>query len=107
GVEVVVDAFLNTNEPFCFAAVGVQGAGKSHTLACVLEGAALVLHYDQSPVAVCEAMGLLHPAPMIARILGTPVSHLSVLTVIKGLLHPAPMIERILGATSAQCTYLR
>ena len=30
--------FLNTHEPFCMVAVGVQGGGKSHTLASVLEG---------------------------------------------------------------------
>jgi hypothetical protein len=67
--------FLNTHEPFCLVAVGVQGGGKSHTLACALEAclvpaapvvrlrgpmSALVLHYDQSPASVCEATGLIH-----------------------------------------------
>jgi hypothetical protein len=33
--------YLNTHEPFCLAAVGVQGAGKSHTLACILESCLL------------------------------------------------------------------
>jgi hypothetical protein len=72
--------FLNTHEPFCLTAIGVQGAGKSHTLACVLESClvpsetgeairlkkamtALVLHYDQSTTSVCEAAGLLSPSP--------------------------------------------
>ena len=56
--------FLNVHEPFCLTAVGIQGGGKSHSLACVLESCllpfpegdivrlcnpmtALVLHYDQ------------------------------------------------------------
>eukprot|EP00979_Chaetoceros_neogracilis_P009112 scaffold2062_cov273-Chaetoceros_neogracile.AAC.27 len=68
--------FLNTHEPFCLATIGVQGAGKSHTLACVLENCllacksdhiirlkrpmtTLVLHYDQNSASVCEAAGLL------------------------------------------------
>ena len=76
--------YLNTHEPFCLAAVGVQGGGKSHTLACVLEGclvpvpragvvrlrapmAALVLHYDFNPASVCEATGLAAPNPALLR----------------------------------------
>jgi hypothetical protein len=79
--------YLNTHEPFCFVTVGVQGAGKSHTLACVLESCllpfpeasvirldvpmtALVLHYDQSINSVCEATGLLSPTRMLQKILG-------------------------------------
>eukprot|EP00978_Attheya_sp_CCMP212_P001742 scaffold3574_cov49-Attheya_sp.AAC.6 len=71
--------FLNTHEPFCLSAIGVQGSGKSHTLACVLESClvssgtegticlqkpmtALVLHYDQNTTSVCEAAGLLSPS---------------------------------------------
>lgn len=63
--------FLNTNEPFCLVTVGIQGGGKSHTLASVLEGCliphpeleivrlnkpmtCLVLHYDQSATSRCE-----------------------------------------------------
>jgi hypothetical protein len=63
--------FLNTHEPFCMVTVGVQGGGKSHTLATVLEGClipfpehnlsrleepmtALVLHYDNCPSTRCE-----------------------------------------------------
>lgn len=55
--------------------LGVQGAGKSHSLACVLEACllplrgdglnhlrkpmmSLVLHYDQSSSSMCEATGL-------------------------------------------------
>jgi len=80
-------AYLNTHEPFCLVAVGVQGAGKSHTLACALEAClvpfpsenvvrleapmtALVLHYDTAVTSVCEATGLLSPAPALARLLG-------------------------------------
>ena len=78
--------FLNTRGPFCLAAVGVQGGGKSHTMACVLEArlvpfpehgvvrlrqpmAALVLHYDQNVTSVCEATGLISPLPGLARLL--------------------------------------
>ena len=64
--------YLNTHEPFCMVTVGVQGAGKSHTTAAVLEGcliqhdllsdviklrkpmAALVLHYDTNPTTNCQ-----------------------------------------------------
>jgi hypothetical protein len=75
--------YLNLHEPFCFAAVGVQGGGKSHTLGALLEAclvpfeeegvsriaqpmAALVLHYDQSPTSICEATGLVAPAQRLA-----------------------------------------
>lgn len=80
--------FLNTHQPFCVVAVGVQGSGKSHTLACVLESVllpgsaadegvvklaapqnAVVLHYDQNVSSVCEATGLVHPHPALARAL--------------------------------------
>ena len=70
--------YLNTHEPFCFATVGVQGAGKSHTLSCVLESClvpfesgnivnlkkpmtSLVLHYDDNLSSICESAGLLNP----------------------------------------------
>ena len=86
---IVGDArvFLNTHQPFCLVTVGVQGGGKSHTMACVLEAcllpcphadvvhlaapmAALVLHYDTSPAAIIESTGLLWPAPALRRLLG-------------------------------------
>mmetsp|Transcript_19551 Transcript_19551/g.53828 ORF Transcript_19551/g.53828 Transcript_19551/m.53828 type:complete len:673 (-) Transcript_19551:32-2050(-) len=80
------NVYLNTHAPFCSVAVGVQGAGKSHTLNCLLESCLLqseeldqqdkirlkrpmttmVLHYDQNPTAVCEAAGLLASATTIA-----------------------------------------
>ena len=84
------ELYLNTHEPFCLAAVGVQGGGKSHTMACVLESclvpfpeqgvvrlrqpmATLVLHYDQNVTSVCEATGLISPLPGLARLLaGAP-----------------------------------
>jgi hypothetical protein len=79
--------YLNTHEPFCLATVGVQGAGKSHTLACTLESClipfpeedvvrlgvpmtALVLHYDQSVTSVCEATGLMSPTKLLRNMLG-------------------------------------
>eukprot|EP00617_Octactis_speculum_P009289 CAMPEP_0185790748 /NCGR_PEP_ID=MMETSP1174-20130828/157960_1 /TAXON_ID=35687 /ORGANISM="Dictyocha speculum, Strain CCMP1381" /LENGTH=456 /DNA_ID=CAMNT_0028485579 /DNA_START=1 /DNA_END=1371 /DNA_ORIENTATION=+ len=77
--------FLNTHEPFCLVTVGVQGGGKSHTLATVLEGClipcspvvklrsamtAMVLHYDQNPNSVCEATGIISPAASVAKLFG-------------------------------------
>ncbi|KJE88422.1 hypothetical protein CAOG_00080 [Capsaspora owczarzaki ATCC 30864] len=79
------EIFLNTHEPFCLVAVGVQGAGKSHTMSVVLENclvpnphpagreivrlnrpmAGLVLHYDQNTASVCEATGLISPDPSL------------------------------------------
>ena len=70
--------YLNVSQPFCLVCVGVQGAGKSHTMNVALENCllnfplpqdrnliqlsvpmcALVLHYDQSPTNICEAIGL-------------------------------------------------
>jgi hypothetical protein len=63
--------------------LGVQGAGKSHTLACLVEACllplrsaglaplrapmmALVLHFDQSAGSVCEATGLIERNPALA-----------------------------------------
>lgn len=79
--------YLNTHEPFCLATIGVQGAGKSHTLACILESCllsfapehisklkkpmtALVLHYDQNTTSMCEAAGLMSPASGLKPYLG-------------------------------------
>ena len=81
------EVYLNTHEPFCLAAVGVQGGGKSHTMACVLESclvpfpeegvvrlrapmSTLVLHYDQNVASVCEATGLISPLQSLSRLLG-------------------------------------
>jgi hypothetical protein len=69
--ETQQQVYLNTHEPFCLVTVGVQGGGKSHTLATVLEGClipfpehnlsrlqepmtTLVLHYDESASTRCE-----------------------------------------------------
>ena len=72
------NVFLNVSNPFCLVCVGVQGAGKSHSMNVVLENCltqvplpsqqpitcvrrpmcGLVLHYDQSVNNVCEATGL-------------------------------------------------
>lgn len=68
--------YLNTHEPFSMITVGVQGSGKSHTLACVLESCILVpdepnqiqlrqplstvvFHYDTNVASICEATGLI------------------------------------------------
>ncbi|KAI8609740.1 hypothetical protein BC830DRAFT_809148 [Chytriomyces sp. MP71] len=79
---------LNVHEPFCLVALGVQGAGKSHTMSVVLESCllstqgmddpgdgtlinikepmcALVLHYDQNPTSLCESTGLINPAQIL------------------------------------------
>mmetsp|Transcript_27412 Transcript_27412/g.41498 ORF Transcript_27412/g.41498 Transcript_27412/m.41498 type:complete len:695 (-) Transcript_27412:43-2127(-) len=79
GTMPTEEVYINTHVPFCLAAIGVQGAGKSHTLGCILESCllsepvlhdairlhkpmtAMVLHYDQSTTSVCEAAGLLSP----------------------------------------------
>lgn len=71
--------YINTSEPFCTVCIGVQGAGKSHTMNVLLENcmlqsvqgdderaiistrqpmSGLVLHFDQSQSNVCEAVGL-------------------------------------------------
>jgi len=39
--EIEQDVDLHTHIPFCMAAIGVQGAGKSHTLGCFLESCLL------------------------------------------------------------------
>ena len=71
GAKTQQRVYLNTHEPFCLVTVGVQGGGKSHTLATVLEGClipfpehnlsrlqepmtTLVLHYDESASTRCE-----------------------------------------------------
>jgi hypothetical protein len=74
--------FLNTQDPFCAVACGVQGSGKSHSLGvllenCLLGGAraatedavrlekpmsVLALHFDRSPHNNCEIVGVLRAA---------------------------------------------
>ncbi|KAJ3250040.1 hypothetical protein HDU77_007151 [Chytriomyces hyalinus] len=93
---------LNVHEPFCLVALGVQGAGKSHTMSVVLESCltptkhipgpdsslvningpmcALVLHFDQNPHSLCESTGLISPA-------GYYVDHL-------GMKSPLPSLKR-------------
>lgn len=68
------EVHINTHEPFCLVAVGVQGSGKSHTLGSILESCmvpfssivrlkepmtTLVLHYDNNAESSCEATGLI------------------------------------------------
>jgi hypothetical protein len=65
--------YMNTDDPFCMVAVGVQGSGKSHTLGTIIESccmscppvtskspamSALVMHYDQSEGNLCEAVAV-------------------------------------------------
>eukprot|EP01035_Chromulina_nebulosa_P029882 gene29882-39661_t len=76
--------YLNTDVPFAAVAVGVQGAGKSHTLSSIIECCmlpnvywprdiiqlespmtTLMFHYDQNPTNVCEATGLIEPSDLV------------------------------------------
>ncbi|RKO84697.1 hypothetical protein BDK51DRAFT_27911, partial [Blyttiomyces helicus] len=65
--------YLNTNAPFCLVAVGVQGAGKSHSISTVMENcllhhppvsradtpcATIVFHYDTDQGNYCQAATL-------------------------------------------------
>ena len=73
--------FLNTHDPFCFVALGVQGSGKSHSLGVVLESCLLrvpaeaqdalrlrrpmstvVFHFDPMGRSGCEALGIVNAA---------------------------------------------
>lgn len=78
--------YLSVGDPFCLVAIGVQGAGKSHSLNVIMENCLIhcppylhavaplttvVFHYDQDPLNFCEAVGLSHynpriPAPVTA-----------------------------------------
>jgi hypothetical protein len=84
GQESASEIYINVTDPFCLIAVGVQGSGKSHTTACILEScllpfspvtgvrqpmACMVCHYDQSDANCCEATGLGQPSSKITRIL--------------------------------------
>ena len=91
--------FINTTEPFCAVCIGVQGAGKSHTMNVILENCmlnkvstvkcsivsspqsmcGLVLHYDQSESNCCEAVGLNSPAAQLCLFPGLKVQRLVVL----------------------------
>jgi len=73
--------YVDVHAPFCAVAVGLQGAGKSHTINVLLENcmmpttipgewpvvkletpmSALVFHYGTNPMDVCEAVGLATP----------------------------------------------
>lgn len=89
-----VGVYLNTHEPFCIAAVGVQGSGKSHSLGVILENCliplprpvgreiirlqrpmtALVLHYDQNVTSICEATGLICPSSSLSGLTSEPIA---------------------------------
>ena len=90
------ELIINVTDPFCLITVGVQGAGKSHTVNCILEAcllscppiavvhrpmAVLVCHYDQSDLNCCEATGL-----------GQPSRHIASLLAAQGVRSPAPSL---------------
>lgn len=71
--------YINTHEPFSIFLVGIQGSGKSHSLACILEScllapdehkliklnqplSTLVFHYDTNIGSICEVTGLTSPS---------------------------------------------
>ena len=85
--------YLNTQAPFCLVALGVQGAGKSHSVATVIENCMLrsddyirsdrptstiVFHYDQSEYNFCEAVTLTSRRFSLPSFV-SPVPHLTVL----------------------------
>ncbi|KAJ3167419.1 hypothetical protein HDU88_002341 [Geranomyces variabilis] len=70
GKTVSSEVYLNTHDPFCLVTLGVQGAGKSHTVATLIESCMLhcppflaaqppvktmVFHFDQDASNICEA----------------------------------------------------
>ena len=80
------DVFLNLADPFCLVALGVQGSGKSHTVATCVESclmpfaapeekplvvlakpmAVLALHFGKSAKDACQLAGLFQPSPELA-----------------------------------------
>ncbi|RKO88975.1 hypothetical protein BDK51DRAFT_24173 [Blyttiomyces helicus] len=96
--------YLNTDAPFCLVAVGVQGAGKSHSVSTVIENcmldvprithadkpcATLVFHYDTDQANYCQAATLTSPNES-ARI--PP---------------PVPVVERLIILVSPSFYYQR
>lgn len=91
--------FMNTTDPFCAVCIGVQGAGKSHSMNVILENCllntvqtngrtivsspqpmcGLVLHYDQSESNCCESVGLQSPAAPLSQLSELKVQRLVVL----------------------------
>ncbi|KAJ7792075.1 hypothetical protein B0H14DRAFT_2534533 [Mycena olivaceomarginata] len=81
GTSAGIRVYLNTNAPSSAVICGVQGAGKSHTVSCILESAliadprvgklpeplsALVFHFDtQDAGRPCEAAFLSSPSPAL------------------------------------------
>eukprot|EP00475_Leptophrys_vorax_P031911 TRINITY_DN4869_c0_g1_i1.p1 TRINITY_DN4869_c0_g1~~TRINITY_DN4869_c0_g1_i1.p1 ORF type:complete len:719 (-),score=214.20 TRINITY_DN4869_c0_g1_i1:116-2236(-) len=72
--------YLNTKEPFCAVLVGVQGSGKSHSAACLIENCmieaegaisaavppcSLIFHYDTDESNFCEASTIIMPSKRI------------------------------------------
>jgi hypothetical protein len=88
--------FLDTHSPFCLVAVGVQGAGKSHTLGVVAE-AVLLGAPDPDP----DNLGAAHPghlstvcrlgAPMCALVFHYDTDPLSQCELL-GLGAPSPLL---------------
>lgn len=74
--------FLNTSDPFVAITLGVQGSGKSHSSAVLLENclcpcpyavtlmrpmAGLVFHFDHSESNICEMTGLVDSHPRLPK----------------------------------------
>lgn len=101
--------YLNTGAPFCLISVGVQGAGKSHSVATIIENcmlnvpdyiqnqrrlATLVFHYDQDLANMCEAVTLTSRRSGIPSDI-SPVSHMTILVSPSFYLQRKAYYERI------------
>ncbi|RKO89542.1 hypothetical protein BDK51DRAFT_17825, partial [Blyttiomyces helicus] len=111
---------LNTNAPFCLVAVGVQGAGKSHTVATVIENctlnsppvsvaaipcSTLVFHFDTDEANCSQAAMLTSPNAARARNPDRP--NCEVLPLLFSWREmTAGGIKTLMGATSAKTTPL-
>ena len=75
--------YLNTKNPFCALAIGVQGTGKSYSVSAIIENcmidfkpciecpspiSTLVLHYDQDIHNMCEAVSMTQLVPQVKNI---------------------------------------
>ena len=84
--SISLNVYLNTHDPFCFVTLGVQGSGKSHSLAVVVENcvlrvndectteqimrlqkpmSSLVFHYDQNQFNLCEIIDIVDPSDQL------------------------------------------
>ena len=78
--------YISTDDPFCLVAVGLQGSGKSHTVATAVEGcilscdsvaiqnhpnATVISHYDSNVHSICELATIVRANPLVGRHTGT------------------------------------